>query len=182
MSAFRRDLARWLDGHRPSDAREAAHLEAMHALLGRPEDVTRRDHFEPGHFTASGFVLSPERDALLLIFHGKLRRWLQPGGHIEPADATIGGAAAREVQEETGLEVSDAPRLLDVDVHEIPPLGASPAHRHFDVRFAWTARHRGITADSDACQARWVPLGEIAEGVSDESVRRAVRKLRVQYE
>ena len=66
------------------------------AQLPRPAD---RDRFEPGHFTASGFVISPNRKALLLIHHRRLDRWLQPGGHIDSEDASPIAAAIREVAE-----------------------------------------------------------------------------------
>ncbi|MGB5566420.1 MAG: hypothetical protein WBN93_08820, partial [Acidimicrobiia bacterium] len=32
-------------------------------------DSTNRDRFDPGHFTASGFVVSPDGSSLLLIHH-----------------------------------------------------------------------------------------------------------------
>ena len=55
----------------------------MLALCDNAGDPFSREHYVPGHFTASAFVLSPTRDMLLLVFHGKLHRWLQPGGHID---------------------------------------------------------------------------------------------------
>ena len=57
--------------------------------LTRKQDAFKRSLFNPGHFTASAFVFSPERDAVLLIKHTFLRLWLQPGGHIEENDASI---------------------------------------------------------------------------------------------
>src|SRR2546430_14722206 len=80
-------------------------------------------------------IFSAERSHILLVFHKRLGRWLQPGGHIEPDDRDTSEAAAREVEEETG----DAPRreenplLVGVDVHEIPTSGREPAHLHHDV-------------------------------------------------
>ena len=73
--------------------------------LARSSDPTDRDRFVPGHFTASGFVVSPDGSSLLLIHHRRLDRWLQPGGHIDPEDASPIAAAAREVTEETGVSV-----------------------------------------------------------------------------
>lgn len=138
-----------------------------------------RAHFSPGHFTASAFVLSPERDALLLIFHGKLSRWLQPGGHIEPEDPNVLLAAMREVEEETGLRDVTAvgAGLFDVDIHEIPARKADPAHLHFDVRILLQAATRDFQAGSDALDAKWVPLAEVNAVESDDSVMRAVQKL-----
>ncbi|MFT4627351.1 MAG: 8-oxo-dGTP pyrophosphatase MutT (NUDIX family) [Myxococcota bacterium] len=153
----------------------------MRALADVAGDPFARTHWDPGHFTASSFVLSPERDAVLLILHGKLGRWLQPGGHVDPDDVDIVAAARREVAEEvslTGLPFLGRPEVFDVDVHTIPSLGGSPAHAHFDVRFAFVAADRDAVAGSDALDVQWVALDAIHTVQTDESVLRAVRKLR----
>ncbi len=168
-----------LSQHRPADEQEADFCADMKALAQGSGDCFSRDHFEPGHFTASAFVLSPDQKSLLLIFHGKLARWLQPGGHIDPEDENVLRAAAREVEEETGL--SDlkplGQGLFDVDVHEIPARKGDPKHLHFDVRILLQAAHWEFQAGSDALDARWVALTEVNAVESDASVMRAVQKL-----
>ncbi|MEL7239061.1 MAG: NUDIX hydrolase, partial [Planctomycetota bacterium] len=57
-----------------ADDVERSHLQRMQALLQTSSPCSRHQ-FEPGHFTASAFVLG-ERDELLLIHHAKLDRWL----------------------------------------------------------------------------------------------------------
>jgi 8-oxo-dGTP pyrophosphatase MutT (NUDIX family) len=178
----RHSLRQQLLGFSPADAAEAAHRDRMLALLDAQGDPFSRAHFVPGHFTASGFVLNSTGDALLLIFHGKLHRWLQPGGHIDPADADLVSAARREVKEETGLDVdasaNQAP--FDLDIHPIPvnPGRSEPAHEHFDVRFVFVATGAGLVAASDAMAAQWLPLEQVTEALTDASVMRAVRKLK----
>lgn len=166
----------------PHDDLERAHRDALVELATRA-GATLRSHFEPGHFTASAFVLSPDGEALLLIEHSKLKRWLQPGGHVDPTDRDLEAAARREVAEETGLTDLEllGPAPFDLDVHVIPerrkPGREEPEHRHFDVRYLFRARTREVRAGSDALAARWVPLAEVPSVESDESVWRAVRKL-----
>ena len=169
-----------LEHYEPSDDQERSYRARMLALVGAGGDPFSRSHFTPGHFTASAFVLAPDADALLLIFHGKLHRWLQPGGHVDPDDADILAAARREVLEEVGIgELSlVTPGPFDLDIHEIPPIKGDPAHAHFDVRFLFRAHDLTFRAGSDAKAARWVPLAEIDEGISDRSVVRALEKLR----
>src|SRR4051812_18622347 len=186
------DLRAQLERYEPRDAQERSYRERMLALLGAAElsppsrscdqtgDPFSRGHFQPGHFTASAFVLSPDSTALLLIFHGKLHRWLQPGGHVDSTDRDLLSAAQREIREEVGLADLPlaVPAMFDLDVHEIPPLKGDPAHAHFDVRFLFRARGLSFEAGSDAKAARWVPLEQIDEEISDRSVMRAVEKLR----
>lgn len=173
------DVKRALLRHEPACTEEAESRRRMLALLAASATPFARSHFEPGHFTASAFVLSPGGGELLLIHHSKLDRWLQPGGHIDADDASPLAAARRELLEEAGvaIEVEDAP-LFDVDVHPIPanPHKGEPPHKHFDLRFLLRAATNDFIAGSDALDARWVPLPEAAT-VEDASVRRAVAKL-----
>ena len=147
--------------------------------LARSSDPTDRNRFVPGHFTASGFVVSPDGSSLLLIHHRRLDRWLQPGGHIDPDDISPITAAAREVAEETGVSVvpilSD---LIDLDIHPIPPRAPEPAHEHFDLRFAFRALDETLVADEEVFDAMWVPWDDLDAYIVDASVTRATAALR----
>jgi 8-oxo-dGTP pyrophosphatase MutT (NUDIX family) len=152
----------------------------MLVLVGAAGDSFSRAHYSPGHFTCSSFVVSPDRQSLLLIYHSKLNRWLQPGGHIEPDDVDVFAAARREVHEETGIEsmeLLDGPCLFDLDIHSIPSFGDTSAHQHFDLRFLFQAPSTEAKAGSDAVDARWVRYGAVNDMESDISVMRAVSKL-----
>jgi len=131
-------LSSLLSSHLPADDREARDLARMRTAcddLAAP--LSRRQ--AGAHFTASAVVVAPAGDVVALVHHGKLDRWLQPGGHVEDEDdGDLVRAALREAREETGCAVSlhpGAPRPLDVDAHLIPARGQDPAHLHLDVRF-----------------------------------------------
>ncbi len=168
-----------LANYQPLDQRERGFRVQMQALLQSGSGAFHRDHYEPGHFTASAFVLSPDSDELLLIDHAKLKRWLQPGGHVEPEDQDLVATACRETHEETGLDdmVQLGDGIFDLDIHLIPA-SAMPAHRHFDVRFLFQARSRVASAASDAQAVRWVPVDEMGGIRSDSSVARVLSRLR----
>ena len=171
-----------LRGFTPADANEAGFVARM-LELARKQAACERSHFEPGHFTASAFVLSPDCRDLVLIHHKKLGIWVQPGGHVEAGDSDLQSAARREVLEEVGLGqltpfANNASPLFDVDIHLIPTRKADPAHEHFDVRFAFVAPTRDLVHSEEVADLRWVPLAEVHTMATDESVMRAVKKLR----
>jgi 8-oxo-dGTP pyrophosphatase MutT (NUDIX family) len=177
-----------LERYLPSDVREAEFKRRM-LLLSRAAAPFSRKHFEPGHFTASAFVISPERDAVLLIFHKKLQIWVQPGGHVDDDDVSIAAAARREVGEEVGISTlepywaASAPpsslgeAIFDIDIHSIPARKDEPAHEHFDVRFAFLAPTSEFSLTGEVADVRWVRLDHVEQQTNDESVIRAVRKL-----
>lgn len=150
----------------------------MLELLTTPSPTSRRQ-FRPGHLTASGFVLSPDGDAVLLIFHKKLGIWVQPGGHVEPSDETLVAAARREVAEEVGLALPSAigATVFDLDIHAIPARKDEPSHEHFDVRYCFQSSTSAIMTSDEVGDARWAPLARLEQLTRDESVLRAARKL-----
>ncbi len=152
----------------------------MLELLTTAGDPFSRDHFEPGHFTASGFVLSPDGDSVLLVLHRKLGRWLQPGGHVDPEDGDLFVAACREVAEETGVSgLKHVDGVFDVDIHPIPARKIEPAHEHFDVRFLMRCEATDLTISDESHDAAWVPIAEIDQRMSDPCEARVIRKLQL---
>ena len=160
------------------DTDEARFYEEMLRLLADGTNAFQRDHFSPGHFTASAFVLSPDRQKLLLILHRKLQKWLQPGGHVELHDQSLWHAAQREVYEEVGVEIVEQnPEIFDLDIHVIPARKNELQHRHFDVRFLFVAPSFDFRVDPEVADGRWVVLSEISTLTNDRSVLRATHKL-----
>ena len=122
--------------HLPFDEAEALFLEQTTAFVRQEADFASRLN-PAGHLTGSAWVVNPARDAVLLIHHVNLNRWLQPGGHVEEEDASIQATAARETLEECGSAEVElvSPVLYDLDVHPIPERKGFPAHLHYDFRF-----------------------------------------------
>jgi 8-oxo-dGTP pyrophosphatase MutT (NUDIX family) len=177
----RDDLYDLLQSYAPVDARESEHRRRMMQLLESGPDPFARTCYKPGHFTASAFVLAPQDDTILLVFHARLQKWLQPGGHIDPSDRDVFAAARREAQEETGIELEEsaAPAsLFDLDIHSIPARPNEPAHEHFDVRTLWITSQHEVRPGSDALDVRWHSLEGAARMNVDESLGRALQKLK----
>lgn len=167
-----------LDRHDTGGASEESHRRQMQQLLAETPAPFSRDQFEPGHFTASALVVSPSARLVLLIAHSTLGLWLQPGGHIEPGDASPVEAARREVLEETGLDARLESVLFDVDVHDIPPRKGSPRHRHYDLRFLALVDGMPAPAGIEGLEARWLSHDDAGRLTTDDSVMRMLGKAR----
>jgi 8-oxo-dGTP pyrophosphatase MutT (NUDIX family) len=165
--------------YRAGSAAEEAHRLAMLRLLAETEDPFSRDQFDPGHLTASALVVAPATRRVLLIAHPTLGLWLQPGGHIEPDDASAVEAARREVLEETGIVALLDATLFDVDVHDIPARKGNPRHQHFDLRFLAPIEGEPPPAGMEGVEARWLSHDEAWHLTTDGSVRRMLDKAHV---
>lgn len=174
-------LLQLLSQHQPSDSHEQEMLERIIAFVGEHENFYSRDLLI-GHLTGSAWIIDESFSHALLLHHGKLNKWLQPGGHIED-DVDMLAAALREAYEETGVAVRPhSPAIFDVDIHEIPARPDEPAHFHYDVRFLLVAdRTAPLLVTSESKDLAWVAMGQIETLTQEESVLRMVRKTRQQH-
>ena len=154
--------------------RYVAHLRAHRDGLSRS--------CRPDHLTASTVVLNGDGSAVLLTLHAKAHRWFQFGGHCEPDDTTIAGAALREATEESGL----AGLMLDPDPvqlseHAVPFCGPSGDVHHLDVRFVAVAPEGAEHAVSaESLDVRWWPVDDLPDPEPDlvEAVALARERVR----
>jgi hypothetical protein len=133
------------------------------------------------HFTASAFIFSPKGEVLAL-FHRKLQRWLQPGGHIESTDLSPLEGAIREAIEESGL--TDLSLMLagpiDLDIHQIPSRPTEEEHEHFDIRYAlMTTSPERAKLSSESSGLKWLSGDLLERWMSEEeSIRRPISLIR----
>jgi 8-oxo-dGTP pyrophosphatase MutT (NUDIX family) len=155
--------------------------KSAEALLAKLESQAFQQHQDSaGHITGSALVLDSSRKFMLLIFHPKLQKWIQPGGHVEAGEYPF-QTAERETCEETGLTALrlTTTQPIDVDVHPIPA-GKTPAHLHYDLRYLFI--YPETVESSREWQAelscRWVELNEVERLTNEESVLRLLEKAR----
>ena len=175
MSPLLDDLLR----HAPADDLESRHCDALLALLTTSSDPFSRAAFDPGHVTASCFIVDPATGRLLLHHHRRLDRWLQMGGHLEPDEAPR-DAARREGSEESGLgDLRLTDDIVDLDVHVIPAGRGEPEHLHFDVRYvAATVRPEAIRfVAEESRDLAWFALRDAEPRMNEAASSRVIRKI-----
>lgn len=152
-----------------------------------------------GHLTASALVIN-QAEQILLIYHNGLKRWLQPGGHLDHNEEPEIGAR-RELLEETGVGGRGEIKLLhgphtsakilpfellpfDVDTHEIPanPAKGEGEHRHHDFQYIYQLDHKFAQAivlqEDEVAKFKWVTLDELGSGDYGRRLSRVAVKLR----
>ena len=113
--------------------------------------------------------------AVLLVRHTYTPGWHLPGGQVDPGES-LAAAAAREVQEETGVLLTEPPRLVAIFARLRPRLSdhvallrggawtGTPAANGFEIReigfFSPSRLPEGVTP---ATRRR---LGELAAGLT----------------
>lgn len=157
--------------------REEAEVRRFSDFLGSSPDVFRREH-PPGHFTASGLLITPDLQSVALMHHKKLNKWLQFGGHAD-GEQLLAQVALKEAEEESGiaaaffpyeeaLGVDFHPLPYDLDVHTIPARGEDPEHLHWDVRYLlYTDRPDLLQGNHESHGIGWFTLDE-ARTLTDE--------------
>ncbi len=167
------DAARTLRGWAaPSPGQDLLRAEYLGFLEAHDDAMLRA--CMPGHITASALVFDAARTSVLLTLHPKVGRWLQLGGHCEPADQSLADAARREATEEGGIDglvLLEQPARLDRHVVRCRAGGAAV---HYDVQYV-ALSPAGATAkiSEESLELAWWPVHALPDG-TDDSVRALV--------
>ena len=179
MNALRRQLAAYI----PCNAQETQDQRMMLAAidtLDRP--LLRENGF--AHFTASGWIVNPRHDRVLMAWHNIFQTWAWTGGHADGEENLL-AVALREAREETGIE-SVAPVTPEIFSIEIVPVIAHvkrgqfiSAHVHLNVTFLLCADDsQPIRAKPDENSAvAWLPLDEAADNREEPHMAIIYQKL-----
>jgi ADP-ribose pyrophosphatase YjhB (NUDIX family) len=163
------DALAGLEQWQPSAGRQASLRQRFVDHLRARPDALERGCF-PDHLTAGVLVLSPGLDHVLLNLHRKAGRWFAFGGHCEPEDRTLAGAALREGLEESGLATLQLdPVPVHLDEHAVDFCDPRGTVQHLDVRFTALADSAAAHAASvESLDVRWWPVDALPEGLEAE--------------
>ena len=132
-------LRQQLIAYRPWNEQEERDREELLRRLDSHEDLYTRAN-TAAHFTASAWVVSPDRKQVLMAYHRLYDSWAWLGGHAD-GDRDLLAVALREVREESGLTevrpVSEdlySLEILTVDGHEKHGRYVS-SHLHLNVTY-----------------------------------------------
>jgi len=122
-----------------------------------------------------GVVFEGER--VLLVKRGKepgLGQWSIPGGVVQTGE-TLREAVVREVGEETHLEVEPL-NLVKVLERTYRDPDGRVAYHYVLIDFLCRRLGGGLQADSDAQEALWVPLQDLASYRVVSAAREVIRR------
>ena len=133
----------------------------------------------PGHFTGSAWVISPDKNKILMTHHKKLNMWLQLGGHAD-GEKDLKSVALKEAKEESGFNNFSilSEEIFDLDIHKIESMNEEPEHLHYDVRFLLEAdpNEQDIIISEESHDVKWIHLDDVLEYNSEKSISRMVKK------
>ena len=165
-------LPEQLRDYTPYNAQEAADLPRVEKWLHEPLGFSRMN--DTGHFTASGWVVSPDRKKVLMVYHNIYNSWSWMGGHAD-GDRDLRSVAERDIREESGIREL---RLLTPEIFSLEVLTVDghekkgqyvPSHLHYNVTYLFEADTQQQTAlkpdeNSGVC---WIDVEKLPEMVSE---------------
>lgn len=177
------NLKEQISQYQPYNAQEAKEQEVMLRYLDTFDDLLMREN-EFAHFTASAWIVNPDRSKVVMAYHNIYQSWSWIGGHAD-GDADLLHVALKETEEETGLT---AITPVKKDIYSLEILGV-PAHikkgepiathLHLNVTYLIEAdENEKTTIKPDENSAvRWMDLDEAVSACTEPEMKVVYQKL-----
>ena len=167
------DLIDQIGAYTPFNDQEAADKPKLLSLLKSTKDIFTRDN-TTAHMTASGWVVSPDRKSVLMIYHNIYNSWSWMGGHAD-GETDLLQVAQREIREESGIRDL---KLLTPDIYSLEILTVDghikrgeyvSSHLHLNVTYLFEAdpaQPLHVKPDENSGVA-WIPISDLASRVTE---------------
>lgn len=177
------NLRKSLEAYVPYNAQEAADRRMMLRAIDTLENPLSRENVF-AHFTASAWIVNPDRTRVLMAWHNIYKTWAWTGGHAD-GEADLLSVALREAREETGVR-DIRPVKTDIYALEVVPVNAHVkrgsfvyAHLHMNVTYlleADDAQSLQIKPDENSAVG-WLGLEQAADNRDEPYMAVIYRKL-----
>ena len=135
------------------------------------------------HFTASCWIVNPDRTKVLMAYHNLYQSWAWLGGHADGEEDLL-AVALREANEESGIRAEPvSPEIFSLEILHVAPHVKRGhfvcAHLHLNATYLLEAEdHAPIRCKPDENSAvRWLDTAEVLAAVSEPAMLPVYRKL-----
>lgn len=164
----------------PFNEQEENDKKVMLQYLNQFDNVlTRQNEF--GHFTASSWVINPERTKVLMIYHNIYQSWAWTGGHADGEEDLL-NVAVRELKEETGIEKVTilTPSIFSLEIvcvnGHVKKGKFVSSHVHLNAGFLMEVDETEILKikPDENSGVKWIPIEEIEQESSETWMKQRV--------
>lgn len=180
----RQELMNQIENYIPYNEQEEKDKALILEWIRQNENAFSREN-KVAHMTASAWVVNPERDKVLMVYHNIYDSWSWLGGHAD-GETDLLSVALREVKEEAGImkvhPVSEkifSLESLTVDGHVKKGTYVS-SHLHLNATYLLEADSEeavSIKADENSGVAWFSPEEALARSTEPWFVERVYTKL-----
>lgn len=178
-----KSLKEKIQAFKPYNEQEEMDQSFMLEFIEHNEDYLTREN-RVAHFTASNWIVNPERTKVLMIYHNIYQSWAWTGGHAD-GDEDLLHVARKEAEEESNLGhlklLSDgifSLEVLTVNGHVKRGKYVS-SHLHLNCTFLFEANENEILKikEDENSGVQWIPLEESTKITNEANMVPIYKKL-----
>ena len=169
-----------IEAYQPFNEQEAKDKQLfLEQLASNPKFFTRESAL--AHVSVSAWIVSPNRQQVLMAYHNLYQSWAWLGGHAD-GETDLKKVILREIAEESGLTDSHflseelfSIEILTVDGHQ--KRGSYvPSHLHFNCTYLLEADPKLPLRiqPSENSQIGWLAVQELPEKVSEDWIQKNI--------